>query len=636
MGSLKTRRWPPVLLHVLLLQLQSAKVQAADPMSLKLRRLNEQFHQFKTSAQARLDMLALNQDKTSSQGQKSRVQSLNNHSHHMSRDLEQLKQSTALDIDTLRDWSRKLEKKNKRMDARLALMERKLREKCRHTQKLMPDPGLDFSNFTLELERQKESLATLQTQHDELLLGLEGLKETMKKQALRVSQLEGQLSEILQETGNGKIRGPPSNITAQKHYEPHGRMMDRGGMPRRIPDRHQIKTNSHQFHGKNQPEFKPKLQSKSRLRHQVQHPELKDYHNSQSQIQTQVQTRPSPNNQEHLQVHKTKPQVQSPSHLQRQIRLPDHKHPSSMQPLSHHSSRPEFSKDVQDRIRLEGTHGPIGHTQGEDQEQDSHTDLESSLIRDFLQIPVRHKIPDQPLPRKDAVICNVDSMLLFPSASAENYVSFSVSLPDLPELSVCLWLRVEASPIGTLLSYATDNNDNQLVLYGRRPSTLSTPFPLSSYSYSFSPPSSFSSHSLDFVIGDPVYRRLPVASLLDAHWHHLCVVWSSIQGRFWHYTDRYLISSGSNFRKAWEIPGGGSVVLGQEQDSVGGGFDPAEGFAGQIAGFRMWNRVLSASEVEGVASGRGVPRGVVLGMEDIKEVHGDVEQVACECLEHCV
>uniref|UniRef100_A0A672GDT5 Pentraxin family member n=1 Tax=Salarias fasciatus TaxID=181472 RepID=A0A672GDT5_SALFA len=184
--------------------------------------------------------------------------------------------------------------------------------------------------------------------------------------------------------------------------------------------------------------------------------------------------------------------------------------------------------------------------------------------------------------------------LLSPSlfTSAENYVSFSVSLPDLPELSVCLWLRVEASPIGTLLSYATDNNDNQLVLYG-------------------------------------LYRRLPVASLLDAHWHHLCVVWSSIQGRFWHYTDRYLISSGSNFRKAWEIPGGGSVVLGQEQDSVGGGFDPAEGFAGQIAGFRMWNRVLSASEVEGVASGRGVPRGVVLGMEDIKEVHGDVD-LFCE------
>lgn len=77
------------------------------------------------------------------------------------------------------------------------------------------------------------------------------------------------------------------------------------------------------------------------------------------------------------------------------------------------------------------------------------------------------------------------------------------------------------------------------------------------------------------------------------------------------------------------------MVLGQEQDSVGGGFDPAEGFAGQMAGFRLWNRVLSPSEIEGVVAGRGVPRGVVLGTEDIKEVHGAVHHVACDCLEYC-
>uniref|UniRef100_A0A3Q0S644 Pentraxin family member n=1 Tax=Amphilophus citrinellus TaxID=61819 RepID=A0A3Q0S644_AMPCI len=188
----------------------------------------------------------------------------------------------------------------------------------------------------------------------------------------------------------------------------------------------------------------------------------------------------------------------------------------------------------------------------------------------------------------------------FRSAVMQNYVTFSPTLPDLPELSVCLWLRVEATHIGTLLSYATDDNDNQLVLYGHRSLSSS------------------------------------VSALLDARWHHLCVVWSSIDGRFWHYNNHLLASSGSDFRKGWEIPGGGAVVLGQEQDSVGGGFDPAEGFAGQLAGFRLWNRVLSPSEVEGVAAGRGVPRGVVLGMEDIQEVHGEVHHVACDCLEYCV
>ncbi|XP_056143601.1 pentraxin-4 [Lampris incognitus] len=218
--------------------------------------------------------------------------------------------------------------------------------------------------------------------------------------------------------------------------------------------------------------------------------------------------------------------------------------------------------------------------------------------------------------------CNVDSILFFPSASIGNYVTFARSLPTLPELSVCLWLHVEAQHIGTLLSYATDDNDNQLVLYGRRSS--------------FSSSSASSSKALDFVVGDPVYRRLPAGYILDGHWHHLCVIWSSIQGRFWHYTDRRLTSSGSNFQKGWEVPGGGSVVLGQEQDTVGGGFDPAEGFAGRMAGFTVWDRMLSRREVEGVAEGRGLPRGVVLGMEDIAEVHGEVKQVACECLEYCM
>ncbi|XP_035766713.1 pentraxin-4 [Neolamprologus brichardi] len=411
--------WMQVLVYTLLLQLQTVKVQGFDPVSQKLQRLNDQFQQFQALTQTRLNMLDLNQNRSSLQALKRRVQALNDHYHHVSQDLEHLKQSTTQEIEDLRETNRKLEKKNKRLMGRLTSMERKLRENCHQTEKMTADPDQDFFNLTLELRSQEERLAALQIQRDELLIGLKGLLESLKNQATRLAQLEGRL------------------------------------------------------------------------------------------------------------------------------------------------------------------------------------------------------------------ICNVDSMVLFPSASAENYVTFSLSLPALLELSLCLWLRVETPHIGTLLSYATDDSDNQLVLYGHRSSSSSTPFSVSS------PSSPSSSPSLDFVIRDPVYRRLQVSPLLDAHWHHVCVLWSSIHGRFWHYNDHLLASSGSDFRKGWEVPGGGSVVLGQEQDSVGGGFDPAEGFAGQMAGFRLWNRVLSPSEVEGVVAGRGVPRGVVLGMEDIKEVHGAVHHVACDCLEYC-
>lgn len=45
------------------------------------------------------------------------------------------------------------------------------------------------------------------------------------------------------------------------------------------------------------------------------------------------------------------------------------------------------------------------------------------------------------------------------------------------------------------------------------------------------------------------------------------------------------------------ITNGGSLVLAQEQDSVGGGFDPNQALAGNIPIFRIYNRVLSADEV---------------------------------------
>uniref|UniRef100_A0A8C9RL77 Pentraxin 4, long n=1 Tax=Scleropages formosus TaxID=113540 RepID=A0A8C9RL77_SCLFO len=212
-------------------------------------------------------------------------------------------------------------------------------------------------------------------------------------------------------------------------------------------------------------------------------------------------------------------------------------------------------------------------------------------------------------------VCNVKSMLLFPFASIENYVTFKKSfLSGIHELSICTWLRVDSVYMGTLLSYATEENDNKLVLYGRNSSRQ---------------------ESIDFVIGDPAYRELPIGAMLDGRWHHLCIIWSSIEGRFWQYVDRRLASTGSKFQKGYEIQAGGSLVLGQEQDSVGGGFDEAEAFVGRVAGFAVWDRALSPGEVSGIATGRGLPRGSVLTLDDVEQLSGSVQLVHCECLEHC-
>lgn len=53
----------------------------------------------------------------------------------------------------------------------------------------------------------------------------------------------------------------------------------------------------------------------------------------------------------------------------------------------------------------------------------------------------------------------------------------------------------------------------------------------------------------------------------------------------------------------------------------------------QGSGFRVRSWVRSPSEEEGVAEERSVTSGLVLGFEDMKEAHGEGQQLACECLE---
>ncbi|XP_055050135.2 pentraxin-4 [Misgurnus anguillicaudatus] len=272
--------------------------------------------------------------------------------------------------------------------------------------------------------------------------------------------------------------------------------------------------------------------------------------------------------------------------------------------------RPVPSKLVKNRLP------PYGPTKQPQTYKTRETLPTAQPEEDIFPLPHRHKIPNIKMPKEEAKICNVGSMLLFPSASTANYVTFQKSFPTgIHELSICTWLRVDANYVGTILSYATKNNDNTLVLYGRNSGILGV---------------------IDFVIGDPSYRELSVQNLLDGRWHHLCIIWSSIEGRFWYYSDRHLISTGSKFQKGFEIPPGGSLVLGQEQDSVGGGFDVAEAFVGRLAGFALWTRTLSPGEVSGLATGRGVPRGALLSLKDVHQRFGNVQHVTCECLEHCM
>ena len=220
-----------------------------------------------------------------------------------------------------------------------------------------------------------------------------------------------------------------------------------------------------------------------------------------------------------------------------------------------------------------------------------------------------------PAPAPTSPACRTGAVLLFPNISAERMAVLGPGpRRGLRALSLCAWLATPAPRLGALLSYATEDSGSELAVRGRGGDLPG---------------------STRFVIGDGQFRELPVMPLLDGKWHHLCLTWSSGQGQYRFYVDRRLLAAGSGFRQGYEIPAGGSLVLGQEQDHPGRDFGTAEAFVGHLAGVALWSRALLPGEVASMATGRGLPRGPLLTLADAS-LQGRVQRVACPCLQHCL
>jgi hypothetical protein len=95
--------------------------------------------------------------------------------------------------------------------------------------------------------------------------------------------------------------------------------------------------------------------------------------------------------------------------------------------------------------------------------------------------------------------------------------------------------------------------------------------------------------------------------LNDGQWHHLAVTWASSGGALRVYKDGALAYSGT-VRSGATLTGNGALVLGQDQDSVNGGFSSTQAFLGQLDEVALYQRALSQERVQahrqaGVAPG---------------------------------
>ena len=87
------------------------------------------------------------------------------------------------------------------------------------------------------------------------------------------------------------------------------------------------------------------------------------------------------------------------------------------------------------------------------------------------------------------------------------------------------------------------------------------------------------------------HRALGIAAN-DGKWHQICATWRSSDGQWKSYKDGALVQSGTGLKTGYTINDGGSLILGQEQDKVGGGFESSQSFDGMLTNVNVWSYVL--------------------------------------------
>ncbi|KAG5832181.1 neuronal pentraxin-2a isoform X1 [Anguilla rostrata] len=189
------------------------------------------------------------------------------------------------------------------------------------------------------------------------------------------------------------------------------------------------------------------------------------------------------------------------------------------------------------------------------------------------------------------------------------YGRIKKSLPEMYAFTICMWLKSSASPgIGTPFSYGVPGQANEIVLieWGTNP--------------------------MELLVNDKV-AQLPL-SVGDGHWHHVCITWTTRDGYWEAYQDGEKLGSGENLAPWHPIKPGGAIILGQEQDIVGGRFDATQAFVGELSQFNVWDRVLRPADIEGLANCSSyMPGNVVPWVDSNVEVFGGATKWALEMCE---
>ncbi|XP_074077180.1 neuronal pentraxin receptor [Macrotis lagotis] len=185
------------------------------------------------------------------------------------------------------------------------------------------------------------------------------------------------------------------------------------------------------------------------------------------------------------------------------------------------------------------------------------------------------------------------------------YARVRRTLPELYSFTICMWLKSKSGGmgIGTPFSYSVPGQSNEMVLLeaGHDP--------------------------MELLINDKV-AQLPL-NLKDGRWHHICIAWTTRDGLWSAYQDGQLRGSSDNLAAWHPIKPHGVIILGQEQDTLGGRFDATQAFVGEIAQFNLWDHILTPAQILGIANCTSPLLGNIIPWDDkLVEAFGGATKLA--------
>ncbi|HMA83474.1 MAG TPA: LamG-like jellyroll fold domain-containing protein [Candidatus Thermoplasmatota archaeon] len=137
-------------------------------------------------------------------------------------------------------------------------------------------------------------------------------------------------------------------------------------------------------------------------------------------------------------------------------------------------------------------------------------------------------------------------------------------------ISVEFWMKSsDTSKLGTPFSYASEGAFNDFLIYDY--------------------------NSFKIYRGNNWYVDTGI-SANDGQWHHIVVTWQSSNGSVNLYKNGIKKYTGT-LSTGTSITPNGSLILSQEQDTIGGGFDPSQAFVGVLDEIVVYDKILNESQI---------------------------------------